>query len=903
MNANKSPRHRSSQAPSKGRSEGRSSAGGSGNNSNKYIRECTCGRGLACIGMTQAFRLLGDPRCYYVELPRYRKDPPAYKYTFRNNLRAAYLRHLKMFNPDLDLAALEESTERRYVALHHFHPAVVKAFYGNPLTSGTAQRHKVPISITEHELQELNMKIYPEDRILSVSGFPTGGYYFCPSYPQEQAHEDLKNLIKTERANRESREKKKQEAVVPENIEISTKKPLSVRTDPSLSPTKKQQQQPSPELSLVKDTSNPQDAEKPSSVPPHDDGQRAEFVNDGGTDQASSGDAPAEMADTSEPTVSKTSNTPTKEPIPIAAIVAPEVSSEMDAAMTQKEEREPEMGSAEAIASKGPSNDTDDSGGDMDEQLESLDAQKTALPAVDSYGGTSAITTFEDNDKNDESSTEDAAIADTNEKEDVKEGDEFNVNVDNGGAPDFDSLWAEEENDNFDTVRAKTLGINESIVEEEEYRKEDDEPAAEANGKSSHPEEGKETESISSSASPTRRANRDSAHPWDSPSYRRRLERPRIVTRIQSAPAQFIDPSPSKEEKLEDEVANVEIPEENTQLEPTELRTVSEDSEVKSTEENGVPIVKPGESVSTVQKSAAALSAAALKAMDAIDETKVPSTIVSDVPIQTSRSNDADGSSRDPPGWNAESSEKTAEAPSSNANRIIGESKSWDEKRSSSIVRSSGTGVVTLTHHMPGTDPTLRIQVHNDLIAWESRRRSDIANLLELNKQKWHAARDILREGSEEVGFAERLVLGFAKAGSMFADSIDAVNDDKLLDDSGNTVSNSFLQNRLYKRRAGQEYSIDNQDSSTESGQSALLNAILEAQVAIATNFRESTQHIEEELIPDLQEVQVELLSSARQLESLGDAIITELTRSEIEVKSIWGKFCCTRIGWTCIFF
>jgi len=174
------------------------------------LRECACGRGLACTGMTQAFRLLGDPRCHYVELPRYRENPPAYKYVFRNNLRAAYMRHLKKSSPTLDIDEFD-TQQRRYVALHHFHPAVVKAFHANPLTS--AQKHKVPISITEHELS------------LSVTGAATGGYYFVPGYSHSNAHEDLKNLIRAEREARETTKRNLMKKVDPDGPAPATSLP------------------------------------------------------------------------------------------------------------------------------------------------------------------------------------------------------------------------------------------------------------------------------------------------------------------------------------------------------------------------------------------------------------------------------------------------------------------------------------------------------------------------------------------------------------------------------------------------------------------------------------------------------------------------------------------------------
>jgi hypothetical protein len=59
---------------------------------------------------------------------------------------------------------------------------------------------------------------------------------------------------------------------------------------------------------------------------------------------------------------------------------------------------------------------------------------------------------------------------------------------------------------------------------------------------------------------------------------------------------------------------------------------------------------------------------------------------------------------------------------------------------------SGMSGAIFLNHQLPGADPTLRIQVHNDLIAWESKRRSDLAQLLEYNRERWQAAADILKD-------------------------------------------------------------------------------------------------------------------------------------------------------------
>jgi hypothetical protein len=201
------------------------------------------------------------------------------------------------------------------------------------------------------------------------------------------------------------------------------------------------------------------------------------------------------------------------------------------------------------------------------------------------------------------------------------------------------------------------------------------------------------------------------------------------------------------------------------------------------------------------------------------------------------------------------------------------------------------SGAIFLNHQLPGADPTLRIQVHNDLIAWESKRRSDLAQQLEYNREQWQAASEIIRDGIAEAQYAERLILGISKASKLFADSLRAVYDDKLLDDRGNAVKNSFLQNRLAKQRSKFEYSIENTpEDSAQAKQSMLLDSIVEAQIEVANAFVENTTHMEQEILPEIAELKSEITSDCRRLQAIGDNIIQELKRSEIEVKNIWGK-------------
>lgn len=758
----KSPRHREPQqqqqqhrSTRKDKEDGRSPGDKSGSDNtskSKHIRECACGRGLACVGMTQAFRLLGDPRCYYVELPRYRKNPPAYKYVFRNNLRASYIRHLKSQNPSLDVEALENVQERRYVALHHFHPAVVKAFYENPLTSGAAHKHRVPISITEHELQELNLEIRHEDRILSVTGAPTGGYYFCPGYPQEKAHEDLKQLIKKARAKKEKMESRRSGAgtpthrkVVPENIEVGKQKKRTAQSPVGRSRVTKP-------VTDTKQTDLKLSRPRPQEVVElHDFHEKKSVIKD------STRPSPVISPSSPRQLMTRTSTTPSS---PVEEMSKPHKDH-----VTHDKER-------------------------LDENhMQHVESEWMVQPSEMSYLN------------------------------------EHRYYDENGNIVFDDEQQISHSNDNAD--------FESPNVQRESNR-------------------------------------RVSEHPWETPKYRRRAAADEPATRTITAPAQFIDPHVTSLAMGQDADKEQDLNQSHdTNPEPEDagrrgsLRQDDDASDVAA-------------AAAAAQKSAAAISAAALmamKSMDEVDETKLVSN--------------ASSRQVDPPGRTQVVTQNPMPTPP-RVQQIVAESKSFESQVSED---GSNTGAIKLHHSYPGVDPTLRIQVHNDLIAWESKRRSEMSNLLNWHGEKWNALRSLMKEGLEEIKFAERFILGFSKAGSLFADLTQAVYEDKLLDDAGKTVSNSFLQNRLHKKRNAQEYSIETQDSFTDSGQSPLLSSILEAHIQMVNLFRETSQHIDEEIIPEFSQLYQEMQSQGREFEALGDSIIAELKRSEIELKNIWDVF------------
>ena len=666
-------------------------------NVNSSHRECVCGIGVACFGMTQAFRMLQDPRCYFVELPRHRRDPPAFKYVFRNNLRQAYLRELLRQNPTneklkAEMETLESSVpkQRRYVALHHFHPTVIRAFYENPLTS--AQNHKVPISITEHELGELGMECREEDRILSVSGTPTGGYYFTPSYSHKIAHTDLRVLIQAVRTNRGNRigkktsstsrsgKKRSDDKNVPTNIEITT----------------------------------------PKSDIDSDEAKPISFCNE------------------------------------------------------QKEKK------------KNDNNSNSNKGGVNVEK--NIVSKKYADSSMSENGVMSGVLDSGDDD-----------------------------------ADDFEKIW-----DKSPRREMESSLLSETIIEEEEYviteeGTDEIEDQPETDISSVQPKR----ESLSSRRSIDR--------PWATPKYRRDREKP---PRRVSGAADYIDPN--------------QIGELNNKLAST------------------TEIVDDGEDIARIAADMTVLTQ---------DQFAVVSPI--STPVSPKREYRESFSTRFSPGKSPHSTASRRPSPD-------------DDAASLGSTDSGLNNYAKLDHQLPGVDPTLRIQVHNDLIAWESKRRSDLAQQLDYNHERWRATCDVLADGIAEAKYAERLILGISKASRLFADSLRAVYDDKLLDDKGNAVKNSFLRNRLAKQRNAFEYSIENtsEDSKQRPGLgSVLLDSIVSAQLDIASAFVENSDHMEQEILPEITELKEDIQKNARRLQEIGDAVISELKQSEIEVKHIWGEY------------
>ncbi|CAB9526446.1 expressed unknown protein [Seminavis robusta] len=175
-------------------------------------RRCICDDARQCQGMSLAFQMLHDPRGGFVDVPPACSSPPEYEYLHRQYLlRRAYLRHLQ---PRLLLRTTTTSTssnhsddsDEEFVALHHFHPKVVRKVFAETATGRGRSLHKyqVPLTLTPREIQKLRLTLESvsseKDRVTNVNGQPQDEFFFVPHYPMADAYEDLKQLSRAERS-------------------------------------------------------------------------------------------------------------------------------------------------------------------------------------------------------------------------------------------------------------------------------------------------------------------------------------------------------------------------------------------------------------------------------------------------------------------------------------------------------------------------------------------------------------------------------------------------------------------------------------------------------------------------------------------------------------------------------
>jgi hypothetical protein len=829
-------------------------------------KECACGRGMACAGMTQAFRLLGDYRRNFVELPHYRHDPPSFKYVFRNNLRASYTRNLAKCNSNLDMSKFDDVRKRRFVAMHHFHPSIVQAFYDNPLTS--AQKHMVPISITEHEMRELNIEMCKEDRIMTVGGAPTGGYFFVPNYPPTNVHEDLKTLVRAERKTRETNESPEKSSEGESNEDKEAQASVSLG---HLVPNDEKFEFKEPRKALIVDEDVDEVADDSSTEDVVDASKDKEVSEsaDFDDDIIEKDDEPSKFDELWGKENPPADNEMEKHPAIVFEEALPGVAQSSETKVEDEHDAQEVESSAAPVAQSIDATDSEEerdhselliasaprSVDERKEQLESEDGGKDE--DSESHIPPSLLATDEiepekagkEQGGDEHAEPEVANGTQTSDEADAKrEEDEANAcDLPSPDSSDEGSEVEEEATEMVGVTVAQQLGSGGDLFEKKE------EVADELRSADSW-------EDSSESSSPRKLTAQNSDHPWDLSKYRT----VKLETQQKRTSAAFIEPkrqSPSKEA-----------------------------SESSTSETGEMSPMKTPAGMNIIQEGGRETSTGTETGTETETETETGTEI--DPPFTDVQKQYPLG---DPEHQYLEfyDDEDSKLRNKYRASFAIAKTSSQDsgESKSAASVESISSTMIGLDHGQPGADPTLRIQVHNDLIAIESKRRSQMNILMDYHKEQWYAAKEILQTGVQNVEFAERLVSGFAQAGMVFADSLEAMYEDRFLDDRGKMVKSTFVQNRLHKKRSSQEYSID--AAKGELGQSALLNSLIEAQLVMAQSFDENARHLIEEMLPEITDLKNEIEASAQELESLGDSIVRHLISSEVEVKNLWGKVVC----------
>lgn len=144
-----------------------------------YGQDCICGQKNDCRRVSTAFALLKDPRRGYLRLPPYAAKPSNTKEHEMNEWRDACLWHL-------ECSSTRQQHDACFVALHHFHPAVVFKH----LKEGSP----VPRTTSIADLKRLGIQ---GDCVRDyVNGQKEGTtLYFVPTYRLQHAKDDLKKLI------------------------------------------------------------------------------------------------------------------------------------------------------------------------------------------------------------------------------------------------------------------------------------------------------------------------------------------------------------------------------------------------------------------------------------------------------------------------------------------------------------------------------------------------------------------------------------------------------------------------------------------------------------------------------------------------------------------------------------
>lgn len=200
-------------------------------------------------------------------------------------------------------------------------------------------------------------------------------------------------------------------------------------------------------------------------------------------------------------------------------------------------------------------------------------------------------------------------------------------------------------------------------------------------------------------------------------------------------------------------------------------------------------------------------------------------------------------------------------------------------------------------------DETSRRDIHSKLRAYEHRRRTAYSTKLESSSLYWRSFRDLLRASVHETARAERMVLGTAIANKIYAESMQASYEDAFLDDRGGMVNDPKKQKKLLDIRSSLPYDMapinKNEDGKRltvkvpEQRKTNMLHNLIESQQEIATKFGENAQTLSAEIATEISDLRKALAVKVMEIQQLGDTIIGELEKTELEVTQAWGECVC----------
>lgn len=194
---------------------------------------------------------------------------------------------------------------------------------------------------------------------------------------------------------------------------------------------------------------------------------------------------------------------------------------------------------------------------------------------------------------------------------------------------------------------------------------------------------------------------------------------------------------------------------------------------------------------------------------------------------------------------------------------------------------------IKLKFGVPGSNPFVRLQAHDELMKSETKRRAECTLLLEKQNDELNAVFNILRDGINDIEYTERIVAGFAKAGNEFASNLRLTSEDKLFDDKSNVVATSFGQNRLSKQR-------QSSDAGNSMGYSTILVAIMSCQSVLseqATSLENNSHYLLEKVVPMFRELKIQVQKCLRDVEPLAGKVFKTIESSEAEVRKIWRTY------------